>query len=58
MIKLSWCDDCKNITGMNGFIPTCKAFPDGIPYGFDNSKDKDLRLCNNGVGYEEKLTHK
>ena len=43
---------------MNGFIPTCKAFPNGIPYDFDNSKDKDLRLCNNGIGYEEKLTHK
>ncbi len=25
------CATCKHVTGGNGFIMTCKAFPDGIP---------------------------
>lgn len=54
MIKLSWCDNCKNITGMKGFVPTCKAFPDGIPYDFNNSKDNEPKVCNNGISYDEK----
>lgn len=54
MILLSWCDHCKNITGMKGFIPTCRAFPDGIPYDFDNSKDHQApEVCRNGISYEE-----
>lgn len=39
---------------MKGFIPTCRAFPDGIPYDFDNSKDHQApEVCRNGIGYEE-----
>lgn len=54
MILLSWCDHCENITGMKGFIPTYRAFPDGIPYDFDNSKDHQApEVCHNGIGYEE-----
>lgn len=54
MIKLAWCDDCRHITGGKGFIPTCEAFPEGIPYGFENGRDKELKTCNNGIGYEPK----
>ena len=54
MIGLSWCDDCKHKTGKIGFMPTCDAFPDGIPYEFDNYRDKELKTCNNGIGYEKK----
>lgn len=54
MITLAWCDDCKHITGKIGFMPKCDAFPDGIPYGFDNGRDKELKVCNNGIGYEKK----
>lgn len=54
MIKLSWCDTCKHITGMIGFQPKCKAFPEGIPYDFDTSKDQEIKECNNGIKYEEK----
>ena len=53
MIKLQWCDSCKNKTKMNGFHLCCNAFPDGIPYTFDRSKDHELKTCNNGIGYEE-----
>lgn len=54
MIILSWCDDCKHITGKKGFLPTCKAFPDGVPYEFDNDRGKELKECNNGIKYEKK----
>ena len=54
MIGLSWCDDCKHKTGKIGFMPTCDAFPDGIPYEFDTYRDKELKTCNNGIGYEKK----
>lgn len=56
MITLAWCDDCKHKTGKKGFMPMCDAFPDGIPYGFDNGRDKELKVCNNGIGYEKKDT--
>ena len=54
MTTLSWSDDCANITGKKGCYYTCKAFPDGIPFTFDNYKDKELKTCNNGIGYEKK----
>ena len=54
MIKITWCSTCKNFTGMkDGWKPTCKAFPDGIPYDFDTGLDKEIKICNNGIGYEE-----
>ena len=31
----------------------CDAFPDGIPYDFDDSKVKELEECNNGIKYDE-----
>ena len=54
MIRLSWCDDCKHITGMKNFLPTCDAFPDVVPYDFDNGRSKEIKICNNGIGYEKK----
>lgn len=33
-------------------MPSCKAFPDGIPYDFEDEKVKELDECNNGVKYE------
>lgn len=56
MIRLSWCDDCANITGKKGCYYTCKAFPDGIPFTFDNYRDMELKTCNNGIGYKKKDT--
>lgn len=56
MTTLSWCDDCANITGKKGCYYTCKAFPDGIPFTFDNYRDMELKICNNGIGYEKKDT--
>ena len=52
MIKLSWCDTCKHITGTNGVLPTCDAFPNGVPYTFNTDQDVELKECNNGITYE------
>ena len=39
-------------------MPTCDAFPDGVPYDFDNGRSKKLKICNNGIGYEKKTEEK
>ena len=54
MIRLSWCDDCANRTGRIGCHNTCKAFPDGIPFTFENDRSKELKTCNNDIGYSRK----
>lgn len=36
----------------NGWIPTCDAFPNGIPIEWDYSKVRQLNECNNGIGFE------
>lgn len=30
----------------------CDAFPEGIPYDFDETVVTELKECNNGIGYE------
>lgn len=52
MIRLSDCDNCKHRKGMKGCLPACDAFPEGIPYEFDDSKVIELKECKNGIGYE------
>lgn len=54
MIIFAWCDDCKRRTGTKGYLPTCEAFPNGVPYDFDNGRDKELKTCNNGIGYVQR----
>lgn len=53
MIIISDCNNCKHKRENIGFQMACEAFPDGIPYDFDESKVKDIKECNNGIGYEE-----
>ena len=55
MIKGVKCLECEHLLKtINGFIPTCKAFPKGIPdYIFWNEANKEE--CNNGIGFEQKM---
>jgi len=48
------CDGCENRTGLkDGWDPTCKAFPDGIPTKHALYADrKTTPICNNGIGYK------
>lgn len=52
MIKLCDCDFCKNCFGVKNGHPLCNAFPDGIPYEHMDKDLKQLKECNNGIGYE------
>ena len=51
MAGVSLCSYCKNYTGLkDGWIMTCKAYPEGIPCDFDGSKE----ACNDGIAFEMK----
>lgn len=56
MICVNDCGWCKHINDkkLDGWRPCCEAFPDGIPFDFDYSKVKEIKECNNGIGYEPK----
>lgn len=52
MVKLEICGWCKHYTEMiDGWLPACKAFPEGLPHPklFEPKEDVE---CNNGVGFE------
>ncbi len=34
------------------WIPTCDAFPNGKPHGWEFSDVKPQKECNNGIGFE------
>ena len=53
MTMLCDCDKCKHKRANKGFQMCCDAFPDGIPYDFDETVVKELKECNNGIGYED-----
>ncbi len=55
MICIDDCAYCKHNRDemKDGWIPTCDAFPDGIPYEHITNNDvKNIKECNNGVGFE------
>lgn len=54
MIKLGDCDKCKNRTGFEKGHTLCKAFPNGVPYEHTDKDMKNLKECNNGIGFEPK----
>lgn len=52
MVKLDICAWCKHYNGLiDGWLPACKAFPEGLPSPkiFDPKEDVE---CNNGVRFE------
>lgn len=51
MIIIPLCGYCKHYTGLkDGWIMTCKAFPDGIPTDFYGDKKK----CDGYIHFELK----
>ena len=55
MICVVDCGECKHQRKLlNGWRACCDAFPYGIPFDFDFSKARQLKECNNGIGFEEK----
>ena len=60
MVYVDWsCDLCKHKLGMkDGWKPTCKAFPEGIPvkYVEKGTDIPALAECANGYKWEPKDT--
>ena len=55
MICITDCQYCKHEKGLvDGWKPSCDAFPEGIPMDFDYGAIKQKNECNNGIGYEPK----
>lgn len=55
MIYIPLCTSCVHRRDflINGWIPSCDAFPDGVPMDFDEKSIDKTKECNNGIGYEE-----
>lgn len=55
MIYISDCCECKHQRDelLDGWRPCCDAFPDGIPLDFKFGKAKEMKECNNNIGFEE-----
>lgn len=57
MIYISDCVFCKHNRQdkIDGWIPSCDAFPDGMPLDFDTRNTRKLEYCNpeNKIGFEE-----
>lgn len=56
MIYISDCCECKHqrYELLDGWRPCCDAFPDGIPLDFKFGKAKEMKECNNNIGFEKK----
>ena len=54
MIIIENCVVCKHNREekVDGWIPTCDAFPDGWPEDFDYMATKEGKECGNGVCFE------
>lgn len=52
MIMITACSKCKHQKGVKNFLPVCDAFPDGMPYSFDDQNVENLKECNNGIKFE------
>lgn len=53
MICVIECSNCMHKRPLlNGWKHCCDAFPNGIPMDFDYSKVKQIKKCNNGIGFE------
>jgi hypothetical protein len=58
MIVFTDCDKCINRTNNKGFQMACRAFPNGIPYGFEQNNVRELKECKNGIKFEERTKAK
>lgn len=50
------CDKCiHQRPNIDGWKCACDAFPEGIPYEVITGRPDELKECNNGIKFEEKL---
>lgn len=55
MICIDACSSCKHERELlDGWRFCCDAFPQGAPLDFPFGKVKELKECNNGIGYTPK----
>lgn len=52
MIRVCDCDKCKHRTGFKKGYTHCDAFPDGVPYEHMYKDVRNMKECNNGIGFE------
>ena len=53
MVCVSICDTCiHQRENIDGWKCCCDAFPEGYPSDFTESNARELKECNNGIGYE------
>ena len=52
MIRVCDCDKCKHRTGFEKGYTHCDAFPDGVPYEHMYKDVRNMKECNNGIGFE------
>lgn len=53
MIYIPDCVTCKHQRDLlDGWEFCCDAFPEGAPYDFKFGLVKQMKECNNGIGYE------
>jgi hypothetical protein len=54
VICLIDCDNCKHKRPwLDGWKMCCDAFPEGVPRDFPYGLVKQMKECNNGIGFEE-----
>ena len=59
MICIDDCGSCKYERPLkDGWKFVCDAFSDGSPKNFPFGKVKQIKECNNGIGYEPKENNK
>ena len=62
MICVDDCGYCKHERPLkDGWKWSCDAFPEAtgwLPKGFNFSKVKEIKICNNGIGFEPKESDK
>jgi len=59
MICINDCYKCKHERPLkDGWMACCDAFPDGAPIGFPYGEVREMKECNNGIGFEPKEEYK
>ena len=62
MMYITACASCvhRREVKKDGWIPTCDAYPDGVPLNSEFPKRRGTEICNpeNGIGYEPIEAHK
>lgn len=52
-----YCMDCKHLGKYKESVPTCSAYPDGIPVDIWKNEDSSNNLCKGGNGFVFEEVH-